>query len=99
MVLQKELNRHSTNAVLSVNDAGEDPRQKLMGELDDIYNKLSVEHAVVQTDYSHVFAEKKVDPEMESSPYQALFNQNDKVGIRDGSYTFMNGSTMGSYET
>ena len=70
-----------------------------MGELDDIYNKLSVEHAVVQTDYSHVFAEKKVDPDMKDSPYQALFNQNDRVGIRDSSYKFMNGSTMGSYET
>ena len=70
-----------------------------MGELDDMFGKLTVEHAVVQTDYSHVFAEKKVDPDMHSSPYQALHNQNDKIGIRDSSFTFMNGSSLCSYET
>ena len=100
-VIPRELNRRSTNLLVS-DDASmnEDmQRSKLMAELNDLYNKISVEHAVVKTDYSHVFAEKKVDMDMKSSPYQALFNQNDKIGIKDNSYTFMNGCSMGSYET
>ena len=69
-----------------------------MNELDDLYNKVSVEHAVIQTDYSHVFAEKKIDGEMKGSPYQALNNVQDQVGQKGDSYTFMNGNSMGSYE-
>ena len=102
-LLPKELNRRSTNNCLSANDQDfslfeDQQRQKLMGELNDLYNKISVEHAVVQTDYSHVFAEKKIDDDMKSSPYQNLFNVQDKIGIKDNAFTFMNGNTMGNYE-
>ena len=69
-----------------------------MADLDDMYNKISVEQAVVQTDYSHVFAEKKVDSAMEQSPYQALSRVQDKIGQTDTAYTFMNGQSQGKYE-
>lgn len=69
MIPSKLLNARSSNHLISVNgDAGEQgeesQRAKLMADLDDMYNKISVEQAVVQTDYSHVFAEKKVDDAM-----------------------------------
>ena len=73
-------------------------KNELVRALDDIYNELAIEHAVKQTDFSHQFADKKVMDDTTTSPYQSLFNQNDKIGINDGAFTFMNGFSLGTYE-
>ena len=35
---------------------------------------------------------------MKGSPYQALFNESDSIGQNDSAFTFMDGSTAGTYE-
>lgn len=56
-----------------------------------MFNSLVVEHAVVQTDYSHQFAANKVKDRMDASPYQAIFDESDRIGINDSKFTFMDG--------
>ena len=73
-------------------------RENLMKALDDMYNELTIEHAVEHTDFSHQFADNKVMKDTDASPYQSLFNQNDSIGHKDGAYTFMNGFSLGTYE-
>ena len=46
-----------------------DRKKQLMVALDDMYNELTIEHAVEQTDYSHRFKENKVVEGAKSSPY------------------------------
>ena len=36
---------------------------------------------------------------MKSSPYQSLHNENDNIGIIGSNFTFMNGNSIGAYET
>ena len=100
-MIPNNLHKSSTAGMLSLSDTNDtgSNREKLVNELEDVFNKLTVEQAVVQTDYSHQFAEKKVNPEMKSSPYQSLHNENDGIGIKDSNFTFMNGNSIGSYET
>mmetsp|Transcript_41740 Transcript_41740/g.54973 ORF Transcript_41740/g.54973 Transcript_41740/m.54973 type:complete len:162 (+) Transcript_41740:686-1171(+) len=36
---------------------------------------------------------------MHSSPYQAVYNDADTIGVNDGKFTFLDGQTVSSYET
>ena len=63
-----------------------------------MFNSLVIEHGVVTTDYSHQFKQDKVAENMDSSPYQALYNESDTIGINDNKFTFMDGSTPGEGE-
>lgn len=63
-----------------------------------MFNSLVVEHAVVQTDYSHQFAANKVKDRMDTSPYQAIYDESDRIGINDSKFTFMDGQTSGNCE-
>ena len=56
-----------------------------------MFNSLVIEHGVVTTDYSHQFKQDKVAEKMDSSPYQALYNESDTIGINDNKFTFMDG--------
>lgn len=35
---------------------------------------------------------------MNSSPYQAVYNESDSIGVNDNKFTFLDGQTVGSYE-
>ena len=53
-MLQKDLHKSSTVGMLSYESQDQsNTREKLVNELEDVFNKLTVEQAVVQTDYSH----------------------------------------------
>lgn len=67
-------------------------------ELDNLFKKLAVEHATVETDFQHVFSDNKVNPALKDSPYQVMYNEQDSIGKIAGSYTFLNGKTPGEYE-
>ena len=69
-----------------------------MNDLDDLLNKMAVEHAVVETDFQHVFAEQLVNRNLHNSPYQIMFNEQDTLGIGNDAFTFLNGNSQGEYE-
>lgn len=50
-------------------DQGQEEKNKLISQLDDMYNSLVIEHGVVTTDYSHQFKQNKVTDRMDKSPY------------------------------
>jgi len=67
-------------------------------KMDDIYNALVIEQGVITTDYSHVFKANKVSDKMSGSPYQALHNESDLIGINDGKFAFLDGKTVADCE-
>lgn len=73
-------------------------KDQFNNELDDLFNKMAIEHAVVETDFQHVFSEQKVERTLENSPYQMMYNEQDTLGVGNEAYTFLNGSTQGEYD-
>jgi hypothetical protein len=67
-------------------------------ELDSLFQKLSVEHAVEENDFQHVFAEQKVHNSLKESPYQIMYNEQDTIGLTAKAYTFLNGKNQGEFE-
>ena len=44
-------------------------KDKFINELDDLFNKMAVEHAVNETDFHHTFSKIKYDKLLTNSPY------------------------------
>lgn len=77
-------------------DTSSAPQLNNLGtELDDMFIKLAMEQAVIETDFRHKFEVEKVNTKgainEQSSPYQVLINADNGIQIRRGQYTFMNG--------
>ena len=59
---------------------------------DSVLQKLSVDHGIIETDYSHEFKANKVDPQLLNSPYIVIKNENDKLLAEGkGAYKFLGG--------
>lgn len=57
--------------------------------MENIFNKLSMEHAVVETAFKHHFSEDAIYSK--ESPYQILYNEIDRIGLINESFTYLNG--------
>ena len=49
-------------------------KDDLVNELEDMYNKLTMEHSVVETSFRHMFNANIVQTNLKQSPYQTLIN-------------------------
>ena len=63
---------------------------------DDIFNKLTIEHNLKETAFRHrVDENKKI---VKTSPYQQVYNENDKLGQITQAFTFLNGDQLTTTE-
>ena len=72
----------------------------MKNSLDDMFNKLMIENAVVETDFKHQFDRTSVSRSKNesSSPYQTLRDQQDRIAQISDGYKFLNGKLQGEYE-
>lgn len=72
-------------------------KQSLMMMLDDMYAKISVESALVETDFKQKFDTGSTD-KPKATAYQTLKSINDSVSVLGEKFTFLNGKLQSSYE-
>lgn len=63
---------------------------------EDIFNKLTIEHNLRETSFRHRIDESKKI--VQQSPYQQVFNENDRLGQLTQAFTFLNGDTLTTTE-
>jgi hypothetical protein len=97
VAIKHEDNKKS-GSTLSGSGAPLDPSaSKVLNEyFDDIFNQLSIEHNLKETAYRHQLdSSKRI---VKQSPYQQVYNENDRLGQLTHAFTFLNGDNLTTTE-
>lgn len=67
-------------------------KKSLDGYFEDIFTKLAIEHNLKEASFKHQLdLNKIITPD---SPYQSIFNENDELGQKEGTFTLLNGDNL-----